>query len=46
MTPAFYTICYDAIVAGIKRWAPNGSKNMKFFGLGGAGSDYVKVRGS
>ena len=46
MTPAFYTICYDAIDAGIKLWAPNGSKNMKFFGLGGAGSDYVKVRGS
>jgi hypothetical protein len=28
-------------VAGIRKWCPNGSKGMKFFGLGGAGSDYV-----
>jgi len=42
MSPAFYTVCYDAIIAGIRRWAPNGSRNMKFFGLGGAGPSYVK----
>ena len=41
MSPAFYTLCYDAIVAGIKRWAPNGSKNLKFVGIGGAGPQYV-----
>jgi hypothetical protein len=42
MTPAFYTFCYDAIIAGIRRWAPNGSKNLKFFGIGGAGPSYVQ----
>ena len=41
MSPAFYTILYDAIVEGIRRWCPRGSKNMKFFGLGGAGEEYV-----
>ena len=41
MTPAFYTRLYDAIVAGIRRWAPRGSANMKFIGLGGAGSSYI-----
>jgi hypothetical protein len=42
MTPQFYTRCYDAIVAGIRRWAPTGSKNLKFFGLGGAGESYIQ----
>ena len=42
MSPAFYTILYDAIVTGIRKWAPRGSANMKFFGLGGAGSSYVE----
>ncbi len=41
MTPAFYTILYDAIVRGIRKWAPRGSANMKFFGLGGAGESYI-----
>ena len=31
--PALYTRMYDAIVAGIRRWAPTGSKDMKFMGL-------------
>ena len=41
MTPAFYTSLYDAIVAGIRKWAPRGTANMKFMGLGGAGASYV-----
>jgi hypothetical protein len=41
MTPAFYTILYDAIVAGIRKWAPTGSARLKFFGLGGAGEEYI-----
>jgi hypothetical protein len=43
LSPQLYTILYDAIVAGIKRWCPNGSKNLKFMGLalGGINMDYV-----
>lgn len=44
MSPKTYTQVYDAIVAGIKRWAPNGSKNMKFMALaleGSGNSQYV-----
>jgi len=41
MSPEFYTILYDAIVRGIKKWAPRGSANLKFFGLGGAGEEYI-----
>ena len=41
MTPAFYTILYDAIIAGIRRWCPRGCAHLKYFGLGGAGESYV-----
>ncbi len=41
MTPAFYTILYDAIIAGIRKFCPRGCANLKFFGLGGAGEGYV-----
>jgi len=33
LSPQEYTAVYDAIVSGIRRWAPNGSKNMKFMAL-------------
>jgi hypothetical protein len=33
VSPETYTQVYDAIVAGIRRWAPRGSANMKFVGL-------------
>ena len=33
MDPQTYTAVYDSIVAGIRRWAPTGSANMKFMGL-------------
>jgi hypothetical protein len=42
MSHAFYTFCYDAIIAGIRRHAPRGGANLKFFGLGGAGEDYIQ----
>ena len=41
MDPATYTAVYVAIVAGIKRWAPVGSKSMKFVGLALEGSEHV-----
>ena len=41
LSPALYTTIYDAVVAGIKRWAPRGSAGMKFIGIGGAGSGYI-----
>jgi hypothetical protein len=41
MSPAFYTILYDAIVSGIRKWCPRGAANLKFFGLGGAGESYI-----
>ena len=41
MTPQTYTTIYDAVVAGIKRWAPRGSASMKFMGIGGAGPGYI-----
>ena len=37
MTPAFYTILYDSIIEGIRKWCPVGCAKLKFFGLGGAG---------
>ena len=33
LTPEYYTQIYDWIVAGIMRWAPRGTANMKFMGL-------------
>ena len=33
LSPQYYTQIYDWIVAGIKRWAPTGTANMKFVGL-------------
>jgi hypothetical protein len=33
LSPELYTRVYDAIVAGIRRWAPRGSANMKFMAL-------------
>ena len=39
LSPELYTILYDAIVAGILRWCPNGAKNMKFMGLALGGID-------
>ena len=47
LSPELYTRVYDAIVAGIQRWAPVGAANMKFMGLAleGAGNiNYVQVR--
>lgn len=41
LSPPLYTLIYDAVVAGIRRWAPRGSKNMKFVGIGGAGDGYI-----
>lgn len=41
MTPQTYTAVYDAIVAGIRRWAPKGSANMKFMGLALEGSGNI-----
>jgi hypothetical protein len=41
MTPQTYTAVYDAIVAGIRRWAPTGSANMKFMGLALEGSGNI-----
>ena len=41
MTPAFYTILYDSIIEGIRKWCPVGCAKLKFFGLGGAGEGYV-----
>ena len=33
LSPQLYTRVYDAIVTGIRKWAPTGSANMKFMGL-------------
>ena len=33
LSPELYTRVYDAIVLGIRRWAPRGSAGMKFMGL-------------
>ena len=33
LSPQLYTQVYDAIVLGIRRWAPKGSASMKFMGL-------------
>ena len=33
LSPQLYTSVYDAIVSGIRRWAPRGSKSMKFMAL-------------
>ena len=43
LSPELYTVLYDAIVAGILRWCPNGAKNLKFMGLalGGIDMSYV-----
>jgi len=44
LSPELYTKVYDAIVSGIRRWAPTGSANMKFMALALEGSgnyDYV-----
>ncbi len=44
LSPQLYTRVYDAVVAGIKRWAPTGSKGMKFMGLAlenSGGVDYM-----
>ena len=41
MSPAFYTILYDSIIEGIRKWCPVGCAHLKFFGLGGAGEGYV-----
>ena len=43
LSPQLYTVLYDAIVAGILRWCPNGAKNMKFMGLalGGIDMSYI-----
>ena len=44
ISPQLYVRVYDAIVAGIRRWAPRGSAGMKFMGLALEGSgnyDYV-----
>ena len=38
LSPALYTRVYDAIVQGIRRWAPRGSAGMKFMGLALEGS--------
>jgi len=38
LSPQLYTQVYDAIVSGIRRWAPVGSANMKFMGLALEGS--------
>ena len=37
-----YTLWYDAIVAGIRRWAPTGSAALKFMGLGSKPLSYVE----
>ena len=43
LSPELYTVLYDAIVAGILRWCPNGAKNLKFMGLalGGIDLNYI-----
>jgi len=43
LSPTLYTTLYDAIVAGIKKWCPNGSKTLKFMGLalGGINIEYI-----
>ena len=33
LSPELYTQVYDAIVSGIRKWAPRGSASMKFMGL-------------
>ena len=38
LSPALYTLIYDAIVQGIRRWSPTGAANMKFMGLALEGS--------
>ena len=42
LSPALYTRVYDAIVAGIRRWAPTGSADMKFMGLALEGSGNIQ----
>jgi len=45
LSPELYTKVYDAIVSGIRRWAPKGSADMKFMGLAlenSGGTGYVE----
>ena len=43
LSPQLYTLLYDAIVAGIRRWCPTAAPKLKFMGLalGGIDMNYI-----